>query len=84
MFAYVTTRSFGMMSTCSGRSILKVSVTFAPVLVSLWAKLPDSFPKHVSHTSLSSGSFDNILYDMMSLPVIGCITGAQKMLDVLL
>ena len=78
MLAYVTTRSFGMRSTCSGRSILKVSVPFSPFLVSPWAKLTHSFPKPFSHTSLSSGYFDNFLYDVISSPVIGCITGAQK------
>ena len=78
MLAYVTTQSFGMRSTCSGRSILNVSVTFAPVLVSPWAKLPHSFPKPLSHTSFSSGYFENRLYDVMSSPVFGCITGAQK------
>ena len=78
MFAYFTTQSFGMRITCSGRSILKVSVTFAPVLVPPWAKLPHYFPKPVSHTSLSSGYFDNLLYDVMSSPVLGCIAGAQK------
>ena len=67
-----------MRSTCSGHSILKVSVPFAPVLVSPWDKLPHAMPKPVSHTDLSSGSFDNFLYDVMSSPVLGCITVAQK------
>ena len=80
MLAYVTTRSFGMRSTCSGRSILNVLVPIAPVLLSPWAHLPHSFPKPVSHTSFNSRYFDNRLYDVMISPVFGCITGAQKCL----
>ena len=69
-----------MRSICSGRSILNVLVTITPVLVSPWAKLPHTFPKTVSHTSFSYGSFDNRFYDVMSSPVFGCITGAQTIL----
>ena len=78
MLAYVTTQSFGMGSTCSGRSIINMLVPIDPVLLSPWAKLTHSFPKPVSHNSFSSGSFDNQLYDVIISSVFGCITGAQK------
>ena len=67
-----------MSSTWSGQSILNVLVPIAPVILSPWAKLPHYFPKPVFHTSFRSGSFAKRLYDVMSLPVFGCITGAQK------
>ena len=67
-----------MRGTCSRRSILNVLFPIAPVLVSPWANLPQSFPNPVSHTYFSSRSFDNHLNDVTSSPVFGCITVAQN------
>ena len=80
MLEYVTTQSFGMRNTWSGRSILNVLVPIAPVLLSPWAKLPHYFTKPVSHTSFRSGSFAKRLYDVTISPVFGCITGAEMFL----
>ena len=67
-----------MRSTCSRQSILNVLVPIDPVLLSPSAKPPHTFPKPVSHTSFSSGYFDNRLYDVIISPVFECITSAQK------
>ena len=78
MLVYVTTRSFGMRSTWSGRSIINVLVPIAPVLLSPWAKFPHSFPKPVSHTSFRYESFAKRFQDVIISPIVECITGAQK------
>ena len=52
-----------------------MSVTFSPVTLSPWARLPNYLPNAVVYNSLVSCSLESFDYLVMISPVVGCITG---------
>ena len=78
MFAYVTVRSSGIYFILLLSRTNSEFFPLVPVLVYPCDRFPHSFTNDVVQTSLVAGSFANLLYLVIYLPVKGCITGAHK------
>ena len=67
-----------MLGTSLGSMKISAFVPFVSVLLSPWAKLPDSFPNVVIQTSFRRGFLASFWYLVISSPVVGWMVGLKR------